>query len=310
MLRVEYNRYGGPEELRLVDSALGQPQKDQLRVRVKAASINPVDCKIRAGVLKMMTGKQFPRGMGQDFAGVVEAVGPEVKRFRVGDEVFGVMEMKEAAAFAEEILTPEHTATSKPTALSFEQAATLATVGQTAWATLIDAGHLQAGQSVFVNGCMGSVGRCAIQVAHLVGAEVSGTCSPQDLAEARTLGVKQAIDYHRFDAAQFRGQFDVVLDASGNLTVGQCSKLLRGKGVALHINATFGKMFRVMLAARNKLVFLGRNPELLAKVRDAAVQGKLALPIRKTVPLRDVILATVELEEKGTPKGKVVVVPA
>ena len=84
MLRVGYNRYGGPGELHLVDAALGQPEKDQLRVRVKAASVNPVDWKIRAGVLKMMTGKKFPRGMGQDFAGIVEAVGPEVKRFRVG----------------------------------------------------------------------------------------------------------------------------------------------------------------------------------------------------------------------------------
>ncbi len=86
MLRVEYGRYGGPEELHLVDVPPGPLGKDQIQVRVKAASVNPVDWKIRAGMLKIMTGRKFPRGMGEDYAGVVEAVGAEVTRFKVGDQ--------------------------------------------------------------------------------------------------------------------------------------------------------------------------------------------------------------------------------
>ena len=114
MHRIEYYRYGGPQELHLTNVAKTEPAGDQIRVRVRAATVNPVDWKIRAGVLKMMTGSKFPRGMGQDFAGVVDAVGPDARRFQVGDEVFEVMEMKEAASFAETLVTSEKTATAKP----------------------------------------------------------------------------------------------------------------------------------------------------------------------------------------------------
>ena len=307
MRRIEYNHYGGPEVLKLAEYKLDEPAKDQVRVRVKAASINPVDWKIRDGVLKMMTGKKFPRGMGEDFAGVVEAVGSEVTGLKVGDEVFGAMEMKEAASFAEEILTSTNTVVPLPAGLSFEEAAILPTVAQTAWLALVDAGKLKIGNKVFVNGCLGSVGRCALQIARLHGAEVSGTCGKEGLFEAKALGVVKAVDYKTFNAEQFRRQFDIVLDASGNLSTAQCSTTLRGKGVALHINATLLKMFRVMLASRNKLVFLKTNPQLLSKVGDLAAKGKLTLPVSKTVSLSDAIPALVELETRGTPKGKVVV---
>ena len=310
MLRIYFNRYGGPEELHLSEVALAAPAKDQSRVRLQAASVHPVDWKFREGVLKMMTGSKFPKGMGQDFAGVVDAVGSEVKRFKPGDEVFGVMDMKQAAAFAEVLLTGESTAVLRPRALPVEQAAAVATVGQTAWLALVDTGHLQAGQRVFVNGCLGSVGRCAVQICRMFGAHVSGTCSQDGLAEAKAMGVEQPVDYRRFQPEAYRGKFDLILDASGNLSTGQCSLMLRGKGLAMHINATFPKMLRVMFARHNKLVFLKRDPALLQKVSDAAAQGKLTLPIGKTVPLSAAIAAVTELETKGTPKGKVIITPA
>ena len=89
MKRIQYHRYGGPEELRMEEVALLEPGRGQIRVRIKAAAANPMDWKIRNGELKTMTGRRFPRGLGHDFAGVVEAVGPKVTRFKVGDEVFG-----------------------------------------------------------------------------------------------------------------------------------------------------------------------------------------------------------------------------
>ena len=121
--------------------------------------------------------------------------------------------------------------------------------------------------------------------------------------------MSKAVDYHRFDAGQFRGKFDIALDASGNLTTKQCSTLLTKNGIAIHINTTFPKMFGVVFARRNKLVFLGRRPELLAGVAEIAAQGKLTLPISKTVSLDQLIPTINELEKNGTPKGKVVVSP-
>ncbi len=208
------------------------------------------------------------------------------------------------------IVTPEQTATLKPTALSFEEAATLAIVAQTAWLALVDVGQLQARQRILVNGCLGSVGRCAVQIGRWRGAEVSGTCSQGGFVDAKALGVESPIDYRRFDPRQFRGRFDIVLDTAGTLSPRQCSGMLRGKGIALHINPNFSKVLRVALSPRNKLVFLKTSSELLAKVSQMAADGILTVPISKTVPLTDAIPALIELEQTGTHKGKVVIVPA
>ena len=122
MKRVQYHRYGGPEELRLEEVGLPEPGHGQIRVRIKAAAANPMDWKIRNGEMKMMTGWRFPRGLGHDFAGVVEAVGPQGTRFKVGDEVFGATGLKESGTFAEALVTEDKTVFLKPRSLSFEEA--------------------------------------------------------------------------------------------------------------------------------------------------------------------------------------------
>jgi NADPH:quinone reductase-like Zn-dependent oxidoreductase len=150
--RVQYHRYGGPEELRVEEFALPEPGRGQIRVRIRAAAANPMDWKIRNGEMKMMTGRKFPRGLGHDFAGVVEAVGPNVTRFKIGDEVFGATGLKESGTFAEALVTDDKTVFLKPQFLSFEEAAALPIVSATAWTALIDKANLQAGQRVFITG--------------------------------------------------------------------------------------------------------------------------------------------------------------
>src|SRR5271154_3032646 len=107
MKRVQYLQYGGPEQLRLDEVRQPEPGRGQIRVRVRAAAANPMDRKIRRGEMRALTGSRFPRGLGHDFAGVVEAVGPEVKRLKVGDDVFGVTSMPQAGAFAEFVVADE-----------------------------------------------------------------------------------------------------------------------------------------------------------------------------------------------------------
>lgn len=170
MQRIQYDRYGGPELMRLEEFELPSPGTGQVLVRVRAASANPMDWKVRNGDTKLMTGRRFPREMGHDFAGIIEGVGEGVTRFHVGDAVLGAMSMKASGAFAEMVLADENNITAKPAELSYEQAAAHPTVGVAALQSLIDNGHLQAGQSVFINGCLGGVGRSAPQIALMHGA--------------------------------------------------------------------------------------------------------------------------------------------
>ena len=309
MKRVQYHRYGGPEELRVEEVALPEPGNGQIRVRIRAAAANPMDWKIRKGELKMMTGGQFPRGLGHDFAGVVEAVGPEATRFKVGDEVFGATGLKESGTFAEALVADEKTVFLKPRSLSFEEAAAMPIVSATAWTALIDQARLRAGQRVFITGCLGGVGRAAVQVARMRGAEIAGSCSASGRHEALALGVREVVDYRAFNAKSYRGRYDVVFDTHGALSLSQCGAMLKRGGVAQHCVPTPLKMIWSTLSSRHQTVFARLTPQAMDCIVEAAEQGKLAPTIGRTVPLSEAISALTELETAGTPKGKLVIVP-
>lgn len=310
MKRAQYSRYGGPEELRLDDVPIPEPGRGQIRVRVRAAGANPMDWKIRKGEIRMMSGSRFPRGLGHDYAGVVEAVGPEAARFKVGDEVFGATGLSEAGTFAECLVTSEKNAAPKPTSVSFEQAGSLTIIGVTAWTALVDKAKLEAGQSVFVTGCLGGVGRAAVQLARKLGAAVAGSCSASACAEAEALGVAETFDYRAFDLAAHRRRYDVVFDTVGVLSLGDCSAMLKSGGTSLHIVPTAAKMIGSLLSSRHHVLFGTPTPDCLAGVTAAAADGTLVPQIARIAPLSEAIAAIVELEKTGQPKGKLVIVPA
>ena len=216
MRRIQYHRYGGPDVLRWEEFEPGSPGRGQVLVRVRAAAANPMDGKIRLGELRPMTGRRFPRGVGQDFAGVVEAVGPGVTRLHVDDAVLGSASIRHPGAFAELVLADEDAVAHKPADLTFAQAATLPTVGVTALQVLLRAGRLQPGQAVFVHGCLGGVGRAAVQLAKRRGAVVAGSCRATSTALAIELGVESPVDFD-VDPTPLAGRFDVVLDTAGTL---------------------------------------------------------------------------------------------
>ena len=307
MKRVQYHRYGGPEVLRLEEFALAAPGRGQIRVRVRAAAANPMDWKIRRGEMKMMTGRKFPRGLGHDFAGVVEAVGPKVTRFKVGDEVFGATGLKDAGTFAEALVTEEKTVFLKPRSLSFEEAAALPIVSAAAWTALIDKAKLRAGQRVFITGCLGGAGRAAVQISKMRGAEVAGSCNASRRDEALALGVQDVIDYRALDANTYRGRFDVVFDTHGSLSLKQCGTMLKRGGVALHLVPTPLKMIWSMLSPRHKTIFTQVTTQSLAGIVAAVEEGKLAPTIGRTVPLSEAIPAIIELEKTSIPSGKLVI---
>jgi NADPH:quinone reductase-like Zn-dependent oxidoreductase len=308
MKRVQYHRFGGPDVLRLEEFEPAEPGRGQVLVRVRAAAANPMDWKIRNGELRLMTGGGFPRGVGQDFAGVVEAVGEGVARLRVGEAVLGAASLRRPGAFAELVVADEKAVAVKPAGLTFEQAATLPVVGVTALQALTEAGKLQSGQAVFIHGCLGGVGRVAVQLAKLRGASVAGSCRATSMALAVELGVAPVVEFD-VDPAPLERQFDVVFDTVGTLPIRTARTLIKPGGRIVDIVPTPRKLLRSIVPGPYSAFMGSTKVNDLEEIADAAARGDLHLSIARTVPLEHAVRALTELETSGTPRGgKLVVV--
>lgn len=309
MQRLEYDRYGGPEGVHLASFALPEPTAEEIVVRVAAASINPMDWKLRSGQMKVVTGWRFPRAMGSDFAGVVEAVGSKVSRFKAGDEVVGTVSMKASGAFASRLVTSQRLVVKKPANLSFAQAACLPIAGVTAWLVLVRHARLQRGQKLFINGALGGVGQAAIAIANHLGAEVAGRVGPNAVVQAQARGLDPVLDYTRPLPASVVGAFDVVFDCHGSLSAKDARRLLKPDGLALDIVPTPAKFLRALASRSHKVVIADTTAENLQPVVDLAAAGKLVIPIVKTSTLEQAppLLAALERGERLNGKAVIVV---
>jgi NADPH:quinone reductase-like Zn-dependent oxidoreductase len=219
--------------------------------------------------------------------------------------VYGIRSIREAGAFSEYLVVNERKAFPKPSALSFDLAAALPMPGVTAWSAVHDKAQLRAGQSVFITGCLGGVGRAATQLALMRGAEVAGNCGASTRDEALSLGVGEVADYRDFDPAAHRGRFDVVVDTATSLTMSQCATMLKAGGVAVHVAPH--KLPACLVRRRHRVAAGSPTPEHMAGITGAAQQGRLIPKIGRAVPLADAIEALTELETTGRPKGKLVI---
>jgi len=302
MQRIQYHQYGGPEVMRLEEFEPAQPGPGEVLVRVRAAAANPMDRGIRGGAMKMVTGRSFPRGLGHDFAGVVEAVGANVTRFRAGDEVLGGASIKASGAFAEMVVAEEKGVVKKPTGLTDVEAAALPTVGLTAFQAMTKKGRLRAGQAVFVHGCLGGVGRSAAQIALARGASVAGSCRATAAQDARELGIDPIVEFD-FDPAPLSGRFDLVLDTADTLPGTQARRMLKPGGRVVGVHPTPARFARAALPGPFQVLVARPVPADLEEVARAAGRGTLRVPVARTVPISEAIAALTELERDGTPKG-------
>ncbi|MGH3262563.1 MAG: NADP-dependent oxidoreductase [Trebonia sp.] len=307
--RIQYHRYGGPEQMKLEPFSAPTPGKGEVRVQVRAAAVNALDWKIRNGDMKIMTGRRFPRGLGHDFAGIVDAAGDGVSDYRIGDEVFGTASIKAAGAFADVIVVPTKLIAKKPVGVSFEQAAAMGIIGMTASQALITNGKLSAGQSVFINGCLGGVGRIATQIAVRQGIKVAGSCRTSRREDAERLGVSPVVDFD-FDPEGYRGRFDLVFDTAGALSYTAARTLLKPGGQIIDINATPAKILRSAFPGPYRMQFTKTDTDDLTTIADAVQAGKLDLQIARSVPLTAAIDALTELETHNTLKGGKLVITA
>lgn len=308
MLRIQYHRYGGPDVMRLEEVGTPEPKREQVRVRIRAAAANPADRKIREGGLKLISGSQFPRGLGHDFAGFVDAVGPGVTAHKIGDEVFGISGIHASGAFADYLVIAEKRAYPKPPSLSFELAAAIPMATVTAWSAIVDRAKVREGQTVFIAGCLGGLGRAAVQIARMRGAEVCGSCSASEREEALALGVGEVADYRAFDTGAYRGRFDLVFDSPGALSPGESSLMLKRGGVAVHAVPALRTMIACLFSSRHAMASGRPTAERMAGITQAIERGRLVPKIGRTVPLSEAIPALIEFEKTGLPKGKFVIV--
>ena len=305
MRRIQYHQYGGPEVLRLEEWQPGRPGPGEVLVRVRAAGVNPMDIGIHQGRVKALTGRKFPRGLGHDFSGVVEAVGDGVTRLRPGDEVLGVTSLKAAGAFADMVVAQETDVVYKPANLSWEHAATLGIASGTAYQGLKRA-ELRPGQAVFVTGVLGAVGRSVAQIALATGATVGGSCRESAWQDAYDLGVSPVVGF-AFDAQQLRGRFDIVFDTSGKVPIATSRALLKPGGRIIDIVPRPAKFVRSALSRSYQVVMGKPNPQDAEEVARLAKDGVLRPLISQTVPLDKAIPALTELELNRAPgTGKLV----
>jgi NADPH:quinone reductase-like Zn-dependent oxidoreductase len=315
-------RYGGPEGLELREVERPAVGAQEVLVRVVAASVHIGDVFAMRGapfLVRLTTGLRRPKhGVpGLDLAGVVEEVGPEVTRFAPGDEVFGLCAWPSAGACADLALAAENTLASKPSTLTFEQAAALPTSASAALHGL-RAGGVTAGQQVLVNGASGGVGVFAVQIARALGAEVTAVCGPGGAALVRELGASDVIDYTQADVTRYSDRYDVILDNVENHPLGTMRRILVTDGALVCNSGTGagGLRFLVRLAMpvlqdpfvpqRLRRPFSNPKREDLEVLAAMVADGSLRPVIDKVFPLEETAAALRHVET-GHPRGKVVV---
>jgi NADPH:quinone reductase-like Zn-dependent oxidoreductase len=322
MKALVFRQYGGPEVLRIEEIEKPSPKADQLLIRVHAAALNPLDWHRMRGlpypVRLLASGVGRPRflGLGVDFAGTVEAVGSQVKGFRVGDEVFGTAD----GAVAAYVTSTEVGIALKPANSTFEQAAAVPVAALTALQGLRDKGQLKAGQKVLINGASGGVGTFAVQIAKSMGAEVTGVCSTRNQELVRRIGADHVVDYTREDVTRGNERFDLVLDMIGSYPLLSYRRVLNAHGTLVvvgspssdrwvgamsgWIKATFirpfvGQHYDVLMADADRTQDLDTLAELMKS-------GQVTPVIDRTYALADAAEAMRYLEQ-GHARGKVVI---
>jgi|SRR5690348_13715428 len=305
MKAVRIHRFGGPEVMQLEELPVPQFAGDEILLRVRAASVNPVDFKTRQGRFPPVGREQLPVTLGRDVSGVVEGVGSRVRGIKHGDEIYAMLG-PDRGAFAEYALVKMGEGARKPARLSHLEAATVPLAALTAWQGLLDHGLLAEGQRVLIHGGAGGVGHFAIQFAKVKGATVYTTVSERDLDFARELGADRAIDYGKERFEEIARDMDMVFDLVGGETQDRSWSVLKPGGILV---STLGQPSAEKAATR-KVRAVGYmaqpNAAQLAEIGRLIDDQAVRPVIAETFPLSAAREAE-ERQEHGHVHGKIAV---
>lgn len=308
MKQIQYGRFGGPQEMVLADAPKPVPTGNEVLVKVYAAAINPVDWNVREGRVPLLRRGKFPKAMGMEFSGVVEAVGKKVKAFKVGDAVFGSTGLKQGGAYAEYVCSSENMMAHKPANLDFEHACGLCVAPVAAWRGLMDKAELEPGQQVLVIGCAGQVGRAAVAIAKLRGAKVYGTCHPDDFEDMAAIGVDHCLDYAQPLPTKLKGQLDVLLDTAGVIDPEEAYTFFKPKrGTFLDMNFTTRRLFKGLFTDQYKAVMATPSRPLYNEIASLVSKGEIRSPQIHVITLDSAIETISRLQNARRRKGQTII---
>ncbi|CAN5556009.1 NADP-dependent oxidoreductase [soil metagenome] len=316
MKALTIREYGGVDKFQLQELNMPQPAADEVLIEVHCAAINPLDWKIRRGDLRVILSRNFPKTIGSDVAGIVNAVGGAVSKFKVGDRVFGLCDNfhSPSGSYAQFCLAPAKWLTLLPESVSFADAASLPVAALTAYKGLFEHGGVEAGQWAFINGAAGGVGSFAVQLAKERGVLVTAACGPNNIDFVRSLGADEVLNYKEKSISDTNHKYQVFLDASAKSSFFKVKNHLTNKGVYV----TTVPSASLFLALPITLPFSGQKAEVvlatsgnettteLDHLARLVAESKLVPYISKTVSLEEVAEAHREAEGEHT-RGKVVV---
>jgi 2-desacetyl-2-hydroxyethyl bacteriochlorophyllide A dehydrogenase len=310
MKAVVIRRYGAADVLQYEDVEQPKIEPTQLLVKVRASSVNPIDWKIRQGMLSLITGSNFPKILGFDVAGDVIAVGSGVTRFKPGDAIYGSTSFP-GGGYAEFAAVPESVVALKPTNLSYEEAAAVPLAALTALQSLRNEGNIQTGQTVLINGAAGGVGSFAVQIAKALGAVITGVCSTKNLDLVKSLGSDHVIDYTQQDFTQDIAQYDIIFDAVGKRSLSQTKRVLKPNGIYITTIPSPEVFLESVLTAflpiqKAKFILEKPNTQDLVYLKELIEAGKIRVVIDRTYPLQE-LAAAHSYSETGRAVGKIAI---
>lgn len=311
MMAVVIRSYGPSEVLEEAVIDIPRIGKRQVLVEVHAAGVNPLDWKIRRGMMRIITGWRFPKVLGSDIAGVIREKGENVANFEVGDEVFGLINVIfRRGGYAEYAAVDEKYVCKKPGSISFIEAGGIPGSAITAYQVLSQKAKLRPGLHVLINGASGGVGTFAIQIAKTLGARVTAVCSGKNSDLVSSLGADAVIDYTVTDFTRGAAEYDVVFDTVGNKAFSDCRRVLIRNGLYITIVPTLQKLALMLMTALipgKKCVFVSAKPgaQDLPWLKERIEEKKIRVVIDRIYPLKSVKDAHNYLE-KGHARGKVV----
>jgi NADPH:quinone reductase-like Zn-dependent oxidoreductase len=304
MHAVRIHAFGNPDVLELDDVPVPTPTAHEIVIRVVAASVNPIDYKIRSGKYPALRQEQLPKVLGRDVSGVVETVGAQTTKFQKGDAVYAMLG-RDVGGYAEYALATENEAAPKPTTLNFVPAAAVPLAALTAWQGLFKYGQMRAGQRVLIHGGAGGVGHFAVQFAKARGAWVATTVSAEDIGMLKSLGADQTIDYKHEKFEDAVQNIDLVFDLIGGETQQRSWNVLKDGGTLI---SSVQRPDEKMAQARNIRAMnymAAPNAQQLEEIARLIDEGKVKPIVKATYTLADVARAHRHMENDHI-QGKVV----
>jgi 2-desacetyl-2-hydroxyethyl bacteriochlorophyllide A dehydrogenase len=324
MKAIVINQFGTPDVLK-IQSDIPTPSisSDQVLIKIYAAGINPLDWKIRQGDLKFILGSEFPMVLGNDASGVIVEVGSAIQNFKIGDEVYCLLDTSTKAAltgfaksgaYAQMAVTREDTLSLKPKVMTHSEAASVPLAALTAYQALHYKAKIKSGDKVLINGASGGVGIFATQLAKLAGANVTAVCSEANTDMVTSLGADIIINYKSQKVTELDGNFDIIYDIAGSITFSECKKRLTSTGVFISNLASLANMLSSVLypitsalgfKKKNTFAWVKSSGKDLTTISKLINNGQLTTVIDGTYKMEEIKEAHF-YSQSGRIKGKIV----